>query len=171
MAIAFVGITLGLLLVGVVVERFSETAALPIWALAYFTGGWFSLRTTLRSLRQRKLDVDLLMLIAAAGAAAVGAYWEGTVLLFLFSLGNVLEEFALGRTEASIRALMDLRPEVVVVRAEDGSEREVAIEAAVGAIFCEGGGGARQGRDDDGRGESASHDAEAVRFLVRAVVG
>ena len=127
-AIAFVGITLGLLLVGVVVERFSETAALPIWALAYFTGGWFSLRTTLRSLRQRKLDVDLLMLIAAAGAAAVGAYWEGTVLLFLFSLGNVLEEFALGRTEASIRALMDLRPEVVVVRAEDGSEREVAID-------------------------------------------
>ena len=127
-AIAFVGITLGLLLVGVAVERFSETAALPIWALAYFTGGWFSLRTTLRSLRQRKLDVDLLMLIAAAGAAAVGAYWEGTVLLFLFSLGNVLEEFALGRTEASIRALMDLRPEVVVVRAEDGSEREVAID-------------------------------------------
>ena len=127
-AIAFVGITLGLLLVGVVVERFSETAALPIWALAYFTGGWFSLRTTLRSLRQRKLDVDLLMLIAAAGAAAVGAYWEGTVLLFLFSLGNVLEEFALGRTEASIRALMDLRPEVVVVRAEDGSERVVAID-------------------------------------------
>ena len=127
-AIAFVGITLSLLLVGVVVERFSETAALPIWALAYFTGGWFSLRTTLRSLRQRKLDVDLLMLIAAAGAAAVGAYWEGTVLLFLFSLGNVLEEFALGRTEASIRALMDLRPEVVVVREEDGSEREVAID-------------------------------------------
>jgi Cd2+/Zn2+-exporting ATPase len=127
-AIAFVGITLGLLLVGVIVERFSETAALPIWALAYFTGGWFSLRTTLRSLRRRKLDVDLLMLIAAAGAAAVGAYWEGTVLLFLFSLGNVLEEFALGRTEASIRALMDLRPEVVVVRAEDGSEREVAID-------------------------------------------
>ena len=127
-AIAFVGITLGLLLVGVVVERFSETAALPIWALAYFTGGWFSLRTTLRSLRQRKLDVDLLMLIAAAGAAAVGAYWEGTVLLFLFSLGNVLEEFALGRTEASIRALMDLRPEVVVIRAVDGSEREVAID-------------------------------------------
>ena len=64
----------------------------------------------------------------ADGAAAVGAYWEGTVLLFLFSLGNVLEEFALGRTEASIRALMDLRPEVVVVRAEDGSEREVAID-------------------------------------------
>jgi Cd2+/Zn2+-exporting ATPase len=127
-AIAFVAITLGLLFVGVIVERFSATAALPIWALAYFTGGWFSLRTTLRSLRQRKLDVDLLMLIAAAGAAAVGAYWEGTVLLFLFSLGNVLEEFALGRTEASIRALMDLRPEVVVVRAEDGSEREVAID-------------------------------------------
>ena len=134
-ALAFVGITLVLLLVGVVVERFSETAALPIWAVAYFTGGWFALRTTLGSLRHRKLDVDLLMLIAAAGAAAVGAYWEGTVLLFLFSLGNVLEEFALGRTEASIRALMDLRPEIVLIKEADGSEREVpADEIEVGMI-------------------------------------
>ncbi len=134
-AIAFVAATLVLLLVGVVVQRFSFTAALPIWALAYFFGGWFSLRTTIRSVRARKLDVDLLMLIAAAGAASVGAFWEGTILLFLFSLGNVLEEFALGRTEASIRALMDLRPETVMVKGEDGEEREVPIEdVAVGMI-------------------------------------
>jgi cation transport ATPase len=104
-AIAFVAITLGLLFVGVIVERFSATAALPIWALAYFTGGWFSLRTTLRSLRQRKLDVDLLMLIAAAGAAAVGAYWEGTVLLFLFSLGHMLEHRAMDRARRAVESL------------------------------------------------------------------
>ncbi len=126
--ILFVALTLLLLLVGVVVERISEPAALPVWALAYFFGGWFSLRTTLRSLRHRSLDIDLLMLIAAAGAAAVGAFWEGAVLLFLFSLGNVLEEFALGRTEASIRALMDLRPETVVLKDPDGTERTIPID-------------------------------------------
>jgi Cd2+/Zn2+-exporting ATPase len=115
-AIGFVAATLVLLIVGVIVQRVSFDVALPIWALAFVTGGWFSLRTTLASLRRRALDVDLLMLIAAAGAYSVGAFWEGAVLLFLFSLGNVLEEFALGRTEASIRALMDLRPEVVVVK-------------------------------------------------------
>ena len=126
-AIGFVAATLVLLLVGVVVERYSFAAALPIWALAFFTGGWFALRTTIRSLRDRSLDVDLLMLIAAAGAYTVGAYWEGAVLLFLFSLGGVLEEFALGRTEASIRALMDLRPEIVTLK-DGAAERVVPIE-------------------------------------------
>ena len=126
-AIGFVAMTLLLLLVGVVVERFSEELAFPIWIAAFFFGGWFSLRTTIGSLRHRSLDVDLLMLIAAAGAYTVGAFWEGAVLLFLFSLGNVLEEFALGRTEASIRALMDLRPETVTLK-EGSGERVVPID-------------------------------------------
>lgn len=127
-AIGFVAATLLLLITGVIVERFSFDAALPIWALAFFTGGWFSLRTTIGSLRHGSLDVDLLMLIAAAGAYSVQAFWEGAVLLFLFSLGNVLEEFALGRTEASIRALMDLRPETVTIKDADGTERTLPID-------------------------------------------
>ena len=127
-AIGFVASTLVLLIIGVVVERFSFGAALPIWALAFFTGGWFALRATIGSLRHGSLDVDLLMLIAAAGAYSVQAFWEGVVLLFLFSLGNVLEEFALGRTEASIRALMDLRPETVTIKDPDGNERTVPID-------------------------------------------
>ena len=130
-AIGFVAATLLLLILGVVVERFSFAAALPIWGLAFFTGGWFALRKTIQSLRDRSLDVDLLMLIAAAGAYSVQAFWEGVVLLFLFSLGNVLEDFALGRTEASIRALMDLRPETVVIKEHDGSERTVPIDDIV----------------------------------------
>ena len=127
-AIGFVAMTLLLLLIGVAVERFSDAIALPIWIAAFFFGGWFALRGTVDSLRERSLNVDLLMLIAAAGAYSVRAYWEGAVLLFLFSLGNVLEEFALGRTEASIRALMDLRPETVTLR-EGDAERTVPIEA------------------------------------------
>jgi Cd2+/Zn2+-exporting ATPase len=69
-AIGFVAATLILLLVGVVVERLSFDAALPIWALAFFTGGWFALRTTIGSLRHGSLDVDLLMLIAASACTA-----------------------------------------------------------------------------------------------------
>ncbi|MFN8111345.1 MAG: cation-translocating P-type ATPase [Thermoleophilia bacterium] len=104
--------------------------ALPAYVLAYVAGGARATRKTIGSLRERSLDVDLLMLLAAAGAAAVEAWWEGGVLLFLFSLGGVLEEFALGRTHRSVRALMDLRPDVVTI-VDDGGERIVAVEDVV----------------------------------------
>ncbi len=135
-AIGLVGLTLAAALVGAIVQATAGTvAALPLWAVAYVAGGLEATLKTVRSLRERELDVDLLMLLAAAGAAIVGAFWEGAVLLFLFSLGGVLEEFALGRTHRSIRALMDLRPETVRVRGEDGEERVVpAGEVGPGAI-------------------------------------
>jgi len=74
------------------------------------------------------LDVDLLMLLAAVGAATVGHWLEGAVLLFLFSLGNTLETYAFGRTRRSIEALMELRPEEAVLL-EGGSERVVPLGA------------------------------------------
>jgi len=85
--------------------------SLPALVGAYAAGGWESFMRTTKALRRFELDVDLLMLIAAAGAAAVGYWIEGAILLFLFSLGNTLETFAFGRTRRSIRALMELRPE------------------------------------------------------------
>ncbi|MCB0872754.1 MAG: cadmium-translocating P-type ATPase [Actinobacteria bacterium] len=121
-------LTLVAVITGFIIQQAAGlSAALPAYIVAYVSGGAPAARTTFGSLRRRKLDVDLLMLIAAAGAAAVGAWWEGGVLLFLFSLGGVLEEFALGRTQRSVRALMDLRPEVVTVIA-DGGERVVPVE-------------------------------------------
>ena len=81
----------------------------------------------LQSLWRRHIDVDLLMVTAAVGAAIIGSWLEGGVLLFLFSLGNTLEHYALGRTHSAIRALMDLRPEdALVVR--DGVEQVVHVD-------------------------------------------
>jgi Zn2+/Cd2+-exporting ATPase len=101
--------------------------SLPALLLAYAAGGWESLVRTLKALRAFELDVDLLMLIAAAGAATVGHWIEGAILLFLFSLGNTLETFAFGRTRRSIRALMELRPEEAA-RVENGGEVIVPLE-------------------------------------------
>lgn len=95
--------------------------SLPALLVAYTAGGWESLLRTTKALRQLKLDVDLLMLIAAVGAALVGHWIEGAILLFLFSLSNTLETYAFGRTRRSIRALMQLRPEEASV-VRDGSE-------------------------------------------------
>jgi len=98
-----------------------------LYALAYATGGWEATWEALKALRRRKLEVDLLMVLAAAGAAFLGHWAEGAILLFLFSLGNTLETFAFGRTRRSIQALMELRPDSAS-KLEDGGESEVPIQ-------------------------------------------
>jgi Cd2+/Zn2+-exporting ATPase len=100
-------------------------AAAAAFAVAYLAGGAHSLVRTLRSLASRRLDIDLLMLLSAAGAAAIGDWVEGATLLFLFSLSNALEARALRRTTRAIEALMELRPdEASLLEGRDGDERE-----------------------------------------------
>jgi Cd2+/Zn2+-exporting ATPase len=91
----------------------------PALVLAYFTGGTFGVQAAWQSLREGTVDVDLLMILAALGAAYVDAPMEGAVLLFLFSLSNVLQAFAIDRTRQAIHALMKLRPENALVRRGD----------------------------------------------------
>jgi Cd2+/Zn2+-exporting ATPase len=64
----------------------------------------------------KKFEIDTLMLVAAAGAAALGAWAEGALLLFLFSLGHALEHYAMGRAKKAIEALAKLAPETATVR-------------------------------------------------------
>ncbi len=90
-----------------------------LFVIAYITGGTFGLQAGINSLRNRTIDVDLLMILAAIGAAIVGEPFEGAMLLFLFSLSNVLQDFALGRTRSAIKALMKLRPAQALVHRGD----------------------------------------------------
>jgi Cd2+/Zn2+-exporting ATPase len=85
------------------------------------------------ALRQRRLDVDVLMFVAAGGAAALGHYEEGALLLFLFGLGSAGEQLALNRARRSIRALTEVAPERATVLDEGGGERVVRVgEVRVG---------------------------------------
>ena len=115
---AFTLITFVTMILGLLFDAWLKlpTLATVSYLIAYFTGGTFGLKAGLESLRQRTIDVDLLMIIAAIGAALVGAPFEGVMLLFLFSLSNVLQNFALDRTRNAIRALMKLRPETALTR-------------------------------------------------------
>jgi Cd2+/Zn2+-exporting ATPase len=105
--------------------RWAEMLA---FAGAYVAGGAFSLARAVRSLEDRRLDIDLLMLLSALGAASIGEYAEGATLLFLFSLSNALETRALHRTTRAIESLMELRPDEAMLLMPDGSERRVAAE-------------------------------------------
>ncbi len=129
------GALLGL---GFAIEKL--VAAAPEWLplgcymLAYVFGGFFTLREAIENLRLRKFEIDTLMLVAAAGAASLGAWAEGALLLFLFSLGHALEHYAMGRAKQAIEALADLAPRTATVR-RDGELREVAVEKlAVGDV-------------------------------------
>ena len=112
-AITFLAMMLGLAAEKLLVMPALATAA---YTVAYVSGGAFGLKAGLESLRNRTIDVDILMILAALGAAFVGARFEGAMLLFLFSLSNVLQNYALGRTRSAIRSLMKLRPEEALVR-------------------------------------------------------
>src|SRR5207247_2967550 len=79
-------------------------------------------------LLKRAIDVHFLMLAVAAGSASIGAWGEGAMLLFLFSLSGALEHFALGRTQREIRSLFREAPKVATIVDERGSEREVPLE-------------------------------------------
>ncbi|MEI2616484.1 MAG: heavy metal translocating P-type ATPase [Thermomicrobiales bacterium] len=104
-----------------------HSGQVAFYVVAYIAGGTFATRTALTSLWNRNIDVDLLMIVAAIGAAIIDHWVEGAILLFLFSLGNTLEHYAMGRTYSAIRALMDLRPdEARVLR--DGTESIVPVE-------------------------------------------
>jgi len=84
--------------------------------VAYLAGGWHGTIQGVRSLLRGTVDVDLLMILAALGAAYVHHAFEGAMLLFLFSLSHALQEMAIEKSRSAISALMKLRPEVALCR-------------------------------------------------------
>ena len=102
------------------------------YGLNFLAGGIPAAREALQSLlKERKLDVDLLMVVAALGAASVGAAEDGAILLFLFTLSNTLQTWAMNRTSNAIQALMKLNPATATVRDANGQERQVRLEDIV----------------------------------------
>lgn len=134
-ALFFAGLALRLLLHGTIVDSHGG----PTWpggedllfVAAAVVGASNFLPRAIGALRGRVLDMHVLMLLAAIGAAAIGEYMEAAAIAFLFSVAELLEGFASERAEASVRSLMELSPDVARVRREG---REVTVRAAdVGA--------------------------------------
>jgi Cd2+/Zn2+-exporting ATPase len=125
------GLALGL---GFALEKLAT--GLPAWIplalflIAYIFGGFFTVREAFENLRQKRFEIDTLMLVAAAGAAALGAWAEGALLLFLFSIGHALEHYAMGRAKRAIEALAELAPRTAHVR-RDGQVIELPVEDLV----------------------------------------
>jgi len=99
-----------------------------MFILSYLTGGYYGVKEGYEELKEGKASIDLLMVLAAIGAASINQWMEGAILLFLFSLSNALQDFALEKSNRAIEALMELRPDTASVRQPDGTEKTIKVE-------------------------------------------
>ena len=90
-------------------------------------GGVFTARRAVTSIRSAHLDINVLMVIAVAGAMALGEWSEAASVVFLFALAQLLEARAMDRARGAIRALMDLAPADAIVR-RDGTQQRVPVD-------------------------------------------
>lgn len=103
-----------------------EFGWITAYLVCYFVGGWAPARDGFLALFEKRLDVDILMVVAAVAAAGIGEWRDGGLLILIFSTSGALESFAMRRTEAGVRALMQLAPEQATKLDADGDEKVVA---------------------------------------------
>lgn len=115
---------------GVLLQYFDMQAfAIASFLGSYIVGGYFKAKEGFTDLIvERSLNVELLMILAAIGAAIIGYWTEGAILIFIFSLSGALETYTLNKSHREISALMELQPEEATVLS-GGVEKVVAVTA------------------------------------------
>ncbi|WP_299121690.1 heavy metal translocating P-type ATPase [uncultured Tenacibaculum sp.] len=101
--------------------------ALGSFISAFVLGGWFTTKEAIEKIKKGRFEIDFLMLIAAVGAAYIGKWEEGALLLFLFSIGHALENYAMNKAKKSIEALGELSPKLALVK-RNNSIIEIGVE-------------------------------------------
>lgn len=118
------------MLSGFIIERFTDLSSwfyLSSFVISYFFGGYYALLEAFHKIRKGGFEIDFLMIAAAVGAAYIGSWVEGALLLFLFSLGHALESYAMNKAKKSIEALGSLSPKTALLK-RNGKLEEVPIE-------------------------------------------
>jgi Zn2+/Cd2+-exporting ATPase len=117
-----------LMLIAWAVSDWSEFLSILIYVVSYTVGGWMKAKEGVETLiKERDLDVNLLMIAAALGAASIGYWNEGAMLIFIFALSGALESYTMERSKKDISSLMALKP-ATALRIERGAMNEVAID-------------------------------------------
>jgi len=116
--------------IGLLIEKgtnLTENYALISFVIAFIFGGWFTTLEAIGKIIKKEFEIDFLMLVAAAGAAYIGKWEEGALLLFLFSIGHALESYAMNKAKKSIEALGKLSPKKALVK-RNNAIVEISIE-------------------------------------------
>ncbi|MGX7245218.1 heavy metal translocating P-type ATPase [Enterococcus quebecensis] len=116
------------MVIGFILEK-SGTALYPIsFILAIFFGGFKQTKEGLiETIKNRHLNVDLLMALAAIGACIIGNWFEGAMLTFIFCLSGALEEYTTNKSKKEIASLMNMQPETALLLNDQGKTTETAV--------------------------------------------
>jgi Cd2+/Zn2+-exporting ATPase len=114
-----------------------ETLSVPLYVIAFVTGGFAKAKEGIEeTIKNKELNVEMLMVFAAIGSALVGYWAEGAVLIFIFALSGALETYTLNKSHKEISALMELQPEEAWLIQEDGTDIKVPTASLkVGSII------------------------------------
>ena len=117
--------------------QFLDAALLSrlLFAVAIATGVPLTARKAWLAVRARSLDINVLMLVAAAGAIALGEWSEAAAVVFMFAVAQALEARTLERARTAVRALMDLAPAEALVRGPDGQRKVLVDHVPVGSVI------------------------------------
>ncbi|MDQ0196134.1 heavy metal translocating P-type ATPase [Paenibacillus wynnii] len=117
-----------LMLIAWAAGGWSEIISVLLYVISYTVGGWVKAKEGVETLiKERDLDVNLLMIAAALGAASIGYWNEGAMLIFIFALSGALESYTMERSKKDISSLMALKP-ATAVRIENGAMNEISID-------------------------------------------
>ena len=105
------------------------------YAMAVVIGGFKPAKSALYAMKSGSLDMNVLMASAAIGAALIGEWFEGAMVVWLFALGNTLQNRSIERTRDSIRSLMNLTPSEATVKSGDQLIRKAVEEVIVGDVI------------------------------------
>jgi Cd2+/Zn2+-exporting ATPase len=113
----------------------ASTPTIVASIIAIIAGSWQVLPKALSAARHLRPDMNVLMVIAVIGAAAIGEWVEGATVAFLFAVSLALESWSVGRARRAVEALLDLAPDIVRVRTPEGERDRAPADVAVGSIF------------------------------------
>ncbi|PGZ17022.1 heavy metal translocating P-type ATPase [Bacillus cereus] len=105
----------------------ATTAGISFYILAYIIGGYAKAKEGIEdTIEEKELNVEMLMLFAAIGAAIIGYWAEGAILIFIFALSGAMESYTLSKSQKEISALLDLQPEEAL-RISHGTEERIPV--------------------------------------------
>lgn len=115
----------------------TESFSVTLYIIAFLIGGYTKAKEGIEeTIKNKELNVEMLMIFAAIGSGIIGYWAEGAILIFIFAISGALETYTLNKSHNEISSLMELQPEEAWLILEDGSEKKVSTDSlSIGSVL------------------------------------